>query len=93
MIDDAIAELTPIRGSTRAACKATGRPQANHYRRHRQSPKPAKPVRARRPQPSDMAWRPDRRMTVHCRGSLAAPSADVSAKIFRRGVGSHCLCS
>jgi putative transposase len=51
MTDDVIAELTPILGSVRAACKAAGRPQANHYRRHRKSPKPAKPVRERRPQP------------------------------------------
>jgi putative transposase len=51
MIDDAIAELTPVLGSVRAACTATGRPQANHYRRHRQSPKPARPVRERSAQP------------------------------------------
>jgi putative transposase len=51
MIDDAIAELTPLLGSTRAACWAAGRPQANHYRRHRLSPKPPRPVRERRPQP------------------------------------------
>jgi putative transposase len=51
MIDDAIAELTPLLGSTRAACRASGRPQANHYRRHRQSPRPPKPARERRPQP------------------------------------------
>jgi putative transposase len=51
MIDDAIAELTPVLGSKRAACRATGRPQASHYRRHRQSPAPPRPVRARRPQP------------------------------------------
>jgi putative transposase len=51
MIDAAIAELTPILGSKRAACRATGRPQANHYRRHRQSPPPAKPTRERKPQP------------------------------------------
>jgi putative transposase len=51
MTDGAIAELTPILGSVRAACKAAGRPQANHYRRHRQSPKPDKPVRERKPQP------------------------------------------
>jgi putative transposase len=50
MIDDAIAELTPLVG-VRAACRATGRPQANHYRRHRQSPKPTRPQRERRPQP------------------------------------------
>jgi putative transposase len=50
MIDEAIAELAPLIG-TRAACLATGRAQANHYRRHRQSPLPLKPVRERRPQP------------------------------------------
>jgi len=50
MIDDAIAELAPLVGK-RAACRATGRPQANHYRRHRQSPAPPRPVRERRPQP------------------------------------------
>jgi len=51
MTDEAIAELTPILGSIRAACRAAGRPQAKHYRRHRQSPKPDKPERERRPQP------------------------------------------
>jgi putative transposase len=51
MTDEAIAEMTPILGSIRAACRAAGRPQANHYRRHRQSPKPDKPERERRPQP------------------------------------------
>jgi hypothetical protein len=43
--------------------------------------------------PTDACQRAPRGMSVHCRGRLAAPSADVSAKIFRRGVGSHCLCS
>jgi putative transposase len=51
MTDDAIAELTPIMGSVRAACRAAGRPQASHYRRHRQSPKPDRPVRERKAQP------------------------------------------
>jgi putative transposase len=51
MIDAAIAELTSILGSKRAACRATGRPQANHYRRHRQSPPPPKPARQPKPQP------------------------------------------
>jgi putative transposase len=51
MTDEAIAELTPILGSVRAACRAAGRPQANHYRRHRQSPKPDRPARQRNPQP------------------------------------------
>jgi putative transposase len=62
MIDDAIAELTPILGSKRAACKATGRPQANHYRRHRQSPKPAKQASERRPQPRALS--PSERQAV-----------------------------
>jgi putative transposase len=55
MIDDAIAELTGLLGSTRAACRAAGRPQANHYRRHRQSPKPPKQPRPRRPQPRELS--------------------------------------
>jgi hypothetical protein len=41
MIDDAIVELAPVVG-VREACAAVGRPQANHYRRHRQSPVPAR---------------------------------------------------
>ena len=48
--DTAIAELAPLIG-VRAACAATGRPQANHYRRHRQSPAPVKPVREHKRQP------------------------------------------
>lgn len=50
MIDDAIAELAPLVG-VRTACAAAGRPQATHYRRHRQSPAPVRPPRERRPQP------------------------------------------
>jgi putative transposase len=50
MTDAAIAELEPLIG-VRAACRATGRPQANHYRRHRQSPLPQRVRREPRPQP------------------------------------------
>ena len=53
MIDDAVAQLAPLIGK-RAACRATGRPQASYYRRHRQSPTPPPvqgPKRAPRPQP------------------------------------------
>jgi putative transposase len=50
MIDDAITELQPLVG-VREACAATGRPQANHYRRHRKSPAPVRPPRERKPQP------------------------------------------
>lgn len=50
MIDDAIAELAPLIG-VRTACTVAGRPQATHYRRHRQSPAPVRPPRARHAQP------------------------------------------
>jgi hypothetical protein len=50
MTDEAITELAPLVG-TREACRVTGRPQANHYRRHRQSPAPQRPKRERKPQP------------------------------------------
>ncbi len=54
MIDDAITELAPLVG-VRQACTAAGRPQANHYRRHRQSPVPQRPKRERTPQPRALA--------------------------------------
>jgi putative transposase len=50
VIDEAIVELEPLVG-VRAACRATGRAQASHYRRHRQTPAPVRPVRERRVQP------------------------------------------
>ena len=63
MIDTAVTELTPILGSVRAACRAAGRPQANHYRRHRRSPAPQpKPKPPRRPQPRALS--PDERAQV-----------------------------
>ncbi len=49
-VEAAIAQLAPLIG-VRAACRAAGRPQANHYRRHRQSPPPPRPARAPNPQP------------------------------------------
>jgi putative transposase len=49
-IDAAVAELVPVCG-TRQACAALGASQASWYRRHRQSPAPARPERVRAPQP------------------------------------------
>lgn len=61
-IEEAVAELAPLVG-VRAACRATGRSQAGHYRRHRQSPPPpAKPRPPRRPQPRALSA--DERATV-----------------------------
>lgn len=43
MTDAAIAELAPVTG-VRDACAAVGAAQASWYRRHRQSPPPARPA-------------------------------------------------
>lgn len=43
MTDTAISELAPVIG-VRVACDAVGAAQAGYYRRHRQSPAPARPV-------------------------------------------------
>jgi putative transposase len=61
VIDEAVAELAPLIG-VRAACRATGRPQANHYRRHRKSPKPPRP--AREPARQPRALGPQERVQV-----------------------------
>ena len=51
MIDQAIAELAPVVGTT-AACAAVGRARATHYRWHRKSPPRQRPApKPRRPQP------------------------------------------
>ena len=50
MIDQAVAELQPLVG-VRAGCAAVGEAQARWYRRHRQSPPPPRPERARAAQP------------------------------------------
>ena len=50
MIVEAVADLTPVVG-VRSACQAVGESQSRHYRRHRISPAPVKPVRAPKPQP------------------------------------------
>jgi len=70
MTDDAIEALTPVLGSVRAACKATGRSQASHYRRHRRSPKPDQPLRERKAQPRALS--PAERDTV--RAVLNSPT-------------------
>jgi putative transposase len=50
MIEDAISELSPIIGTTKAL-EAVGSDRATWYRRHRQSPAPAPPERVVTPQP------------------------------------------
>jgi putative transposase len=51
MIDEAIAELAPVVGTT-VACAAVGRARATHYRLHRKSPPRPRPApKPPRPQP------------------------------------------
>ena len=50
MIDETITELVPLVG-VKAACAAVGRSRATHYRKHRLTPAPARPVRVPKPQP------------------------------------------
>jgi putative transposase len=50
VIDQAVAELAPLVG-VRAGCAVVGEAQARWYRRHRQSPLPPRPERARAAQP------------------------------------------
>ena len=61
MFDEAITELAPAVG-VKEACAAVGRARATHYRWHRQSPTPAKPVRE--PQPQPRALNPGERAEV-----------------------------
>jgi len=86
MIDDAIIELTPLMG-VRAACRATGRAQANHYRRHRRSPAPARPERERRPQPRALS-QPERdtvRALLNCPDFVDKAPATVYHELLDEG--------
>lgn len=60
-VEAAVAELAPLIG-VRAACRATGRSQAGHYRRHRQSPAP--PPKPPQPRRQPRALSPQERATV-----------------------------
>jgi putative transposase len=56
MIDQAIAELAPVVGTT-AACAAVGRARATHYRWRRKSPPRPRPA----PKPHALAcWHPSK---------------------------------
>jgi putative transposase len=87
MIDDAICELAPIVGVA-AACDAVGRPRATHYRWHRKSPEPAKPVRvpARQPRALDEVERKQVLRVLHEPGHVDEAPVTVYAKLLDDGV-------
>ena len=87
MIDDAICELAPMVGVA-AACAAVGRPRSTHYRWHRKSPLPAKPVRvaARQPRALDAVERKEVLRVLHEPEHVYEAPATVYAKLLDDGV-------
>jgi putative transposase len=87
VIDAAIAELTPIVG-VRAGCAAVGEAQARWYRRHRQSPPPAKPERVPMPQPRALSEveRKELRRVLNSDEFVDEAPATVYAKLLDRGI-------
>ncbi len=87
MIDETILELTPLVGVT-AACQAVGRPRSSHYRQHRKSPKPATPVKARKPQPRALsaAEQAEVLRVLHSERFVDMAPAEIHAILLDEGV-------
>ena len=87
MIDQAVAELTPLVG-VRAGCAAVGEAQARWYRRHRQSPPPPKPDRVPTPQPRALSEleRKELRRVLNSEEHVDEAPATVYAKLLDQGV-------
>jgi putative transposase len=86
MIDQAVAELTPLVG-VRAGCAAVGETQARWYRRHRQSP-PPKRERAPAAQPRALSEveRTQLRRVLNSPEHVDEAPATVYAKLLDEGV-------
>ena len=86
MIDEAMAELTPLVG-VKAACAALGEPRARHYRRHRKSPVPPRPERAPSPQPRALSEveRKEVRSVLNSEEHRDEAPATVYAKLLDEG--------
>jgi putative transposase len=87
MIDQAVAELQPLVG-VRAGCAAVGEAQARWYRRHRQSPPPPRPERARAAQPRALSEveRKELRRVLNSPEHVDEAPATVYAKLLDQGV-------
>ena len=87
MIDKAIEELAAFVGVS-AACRAVGQPRATHYRRHRQSPPPAKPHRLARSQPRALSEieRKELLNVLHSEDHVDEAPATVYATLLDEGV-------
>ena len=86
MIDEAMAELTPLVG-VKAACAALGEPRARHYRRHRKSPAPPRPERVPAPQPRALSEveRKEVRAVLNSDEHVDEAPASVYAKLLDEG--------
>jgi putative transposase len=87
VIDQAIGELTPLVG-VRAGCAAVGEGQARWYRRHRQSPPPAKPGRVPKPQPRALSVveRSELRRVLNSEEHVDEAPATIYAKLLDQGI-------
>ena len=87
MIDQAVAELQPLVG-VRAGCAAVGEAQARGYRRHRQSPPPPRPERARAAQPRALSEveRKELHRVLDSEEFVDEAPATVYAKLLDQGV-------
>ncbi len=86
MIEDAIGELTPIIGTTKAL-SATGVDRATWYRKHRQSPAPPPPERIATPQPRALSVveRKDIKRVLDSDEFVDEAPATVYAKLLDQG--------
>jgi putative transposase len=87
MIDEAIAELRPIVGTTRALV-ATGVDRATWYRRHRESPAPERPERVATPQPRALTpvERKEIKAVLESDEFVDEAPASAYAKLLDRGI-------
>jgi putative transposase len=87
VIDAAIEELIPTVG-VRQACEAVGEAQARWYRRHRQSPPPARPSRSPAPQPRALSAEERERVreVLNSPAHVDEAPATVYAKLLDEGI-------
>jgi len=88
--DQAVLDLAPLIGTT-DACLAAGRPRATHYRRHRLSPQPERPIpvaHVDRVQPAALSTveRTDVLAVLHSERFCDAAPAQVWATLLDEGV-------
>ena len=90
MTDAAVLAMAPLIGTV-AACTAAGRPRATHYRRHRQSPEPERPVPVahvdrRQPSALSVLERADILAVGHSERFCDAAPAQIWATLLDEGI-------